>query len=540
MAGGDRRYTGPMHRLTGPVLSCVLLAAAPGLTQPADDVVVIEGEVPLDGPDFLLVPFEVAAGTVEVEVRHERVVVDGSSDDDVLDFGVEDPQGFRGWGGGNVEPAIIGEQAASRSYLPGPLPAGTWHVVVGRARVGSTAPRYRLEVVQRTTATLPPATDRAPYAPVTLPASSSGPRFFAGDLHVHSEDSGDARPGLAEIAAFARGRGLDFVVLTDHNTTAQVEKIGAAQPAIDDVLLVPGMEFTTYAGHLNAFGATLPVDHKLGLTTSLDEAVAALSAQGALVSINHPTLDLGDVCIGCAWGHAVFDDVAAVEIATGGYRQSGFIFGQGARDFWEDLLDAGHHAAPVGGSDDHGAGIDLPAFGSPIGDPTTLIFAETLSVAALQQGLRDNRTVVKLQGPDDPMITLETTPARSAVDGRRDTIIARVGDTITLSARVEDGAGHTLRVVRNGRSFGDPIPLDSDDVTATVAIVVTDDDDGARYRTEVHVDGVPRTITGHMWVAVAAPDAGGCSCDRGETAAALPVLGLLVRRRRRATPVRSM
>jgi hypothetical protein len=55
------------------------------------------------------------------------VLHQGDSNDDnavdVLDFGVEDPQGFRGWGGGNVEPAVIGVQAASRSYLPGPLPA---------------------------------------------------------------------------------------------------------------------------------------------------------------------------------------------------------------------------------------------------------------------------------------------------------------------------------------------------------------------------------------------------------------------------------
>jgi len=510
------------------------MAAGPGLAQADDDVIVIEGDVPADGPDFLLVPFEVPAGTVEVEVRHESL----GGDDDVLDFGVEDPAGFRGWGGGNVEPAVVGVQAASRSYLPGPVPGGTWHVVVGRARVVSDAPRYRLEIVRRATATLPPATDRAPYAPVTLP--SSGPRFFAGDLHVHSEDSGDARPGLVEIAAFARGRGLDFVVVTDHNTTAQVDRIGAAQPGIDDVLLVPGMEFTTYAGHMNAFGATLPVDHKLGLTTTVDEAVAALSAQGALLSINHPNLDLGDVCIGCAWGHDVFDDVAAVEIATGGYAQSGFIFGQGARDFWEDVLDDGHHAAPVGGSDDHRAGVDPPAFGSPVGDPTTLIFAETLSVEALQQGLRDNRTVVKLQGPDDPMIVLETTPARSEVDGRRDTVTASVGDTLTLTARVTGGAGHVLRVVRNGRSFGDPIVLDGDDVTATIDVVVGADDDGARYRTEVHIDGAPRTITGHVWVAVVAPATGGCSCGHGEAGAALPALWLIARRRRRATAVRPM
>jgi hypothetical protein len=514
------------------VLGAALGVADPGHAEADDSVLVVEGDVAADGPDYLLVPFDVAPGTVEIEVRHTSL----GGDDDVLDFGVEDPEGFRGWGGGNVEPAIISTQAASRSYLPGPLPAGTWNVVVGRARVVSAAPRYRLEIVQRQTATLPPATDRAPWTSVTLP--SGGPRFFAGDLHVHSRDSGDARPGLDEIAAFARERGLDFVVITDHNTTAQVERIGAIQPAIDDVLLVPGMELTTYAGHMNAFGATRPVDHKLGLTTSLDDIVAALSAQGAPLSINHPNLDLGDACIGCAWVHDVFDDLSAVEIATGGVAQAGFIFGQGARDFWEDVLDAGHHAAPVGGSDDHRAGVDLASFGSPIGDPTTLIFASSLSVEALQRGLRDNRTVVKLQGPNDPMITLETTPERSDVDGRRDTVKAHVGDTITMTAHVEGGAFQTLRFVRDGRFFGEPILLDSDDVTASVDIDVEQADDGARYRAEVHVDGVPRTITGHVWVAVVPQAPGGCGCAQGEVGAAVPVVWLIFRRRRRMTQTR--
>jgi hypothetical protein len=37
----------------------------------------------------------------------------------ILILQVNDTQGFRGWGGGNNESAIIGLRAASRSYLPG-------------------------------------------------------------------------------------------------------------------------------------------------------------------------------------------------------------------------------------------------------------------------------------------------------------------------------------------------------------------------------------------------------------------------------------
>jgi len=498
----------------------VMAGRAAVAQEPEAPAVVVDTDVAGDGPDFFLVPFEVPADTAEIEVRHQSL-----GDGDILDFGVEDPDGFRGWGGGNTEPAIIGVGAASRSYLPGPLPTGTWHVVVGRAKVVSAAPRSHIEVFIRQTPTLSDATDRAPLVAATL---SDEPRFYAGDLHVHSADSGDARPGLQEIVEFARGKGLDFVVITDHNTTSHLERLTPAQANSPDVLLVPGMEFTTYAGHMNAFGVSASVDHKLGLSTTIDDAVTAFSAQGALVSINHPNLDLGDVCIGCAWTHPIPDGVDAVEIATGGTDQSGFIFGQGARDFWDTLLDDGSHAAPVGGSDDHRAGVDLEAFGSPIGDPTTLIFADGLSLAALQAGLRDNRTVVKLQGPADPMVDFTTTPAREAHEGRTDTVFGDVGDTVQVSARVTGGSGTAVRFVQDGRpDSADLIAIDGDDVTVTQEVVVPADG-AVRVRVEVVQDDVVvRTVTGHVWVR-ARPDVipAGCGCGSGPRSPPSPVLVL--------------
>ena len=501
--------------------------------QPEVPAVVVDEAVPAGGPDFFLVPFDVPASTAEIEVRHQSL-----GDGDILDFGVEDPDGFRGWGGGNTEPAIVGVGAASRSYLPGPMPAGTWYVVVGKAKVVSAAPRSHIEVFLRQSPTLQDATARAPLQAPTL---STTARFYAGDLHVHSADSGDARPPLQEIVDFARSRGLDFVVITDHNTSSQLERLAPVQAANDDVLLVPGMEFTTYGGHMNAFGVSGPVDHKLGLTTTIDDAVAAFAAQGAMVSINHPSLDLGDVCIGCAWTHAVPSSIDAVEVATGGTDQSGFIFGQGARDFWDTVLDDGSHAAPVGGSDDHRAGVDLEAFGSPIGDPTTLIFANGLSTPDLLVGLRDNRTVVKLQGPGDPMVELSTTPARAEHEGRVDTVFGAAGDTVQLSARIVGGAGNTLRFVADGRpgAAATDIAVDSDDVTVDQAVPVPAQG-ATRWRVEVQKDGVVRTITGHVWVS-AKDDvgAGGCGCDLGApsgAATSLLALSALVRRRWRRGP----
>src|SRR6478736_1633993 len=86
-----------------------------------------EGDVTGDGGDFVDVEFVVPANTVEIQVTH----TDGSSNV-ILDWGVWSPEGFRGWGGGNTEDAIIGVAESSRSYLPGPITPGTWKVVVGK------------------------------------------------------------------------------------------------------------------------------------------------------------------------------------------------------------------------------------------------------------------------------------------------------------------------------------------------------------------------------------------------------------------------
>src|SRR4051812_42596049 len=83
----------------------------------AETTLTLDSDVPDDGSSFVLVPFDVPAGTVEIQIDHDDL-----SDANILDWGLQDPAGvFRGWGGGNTEPAIAGVLASSRSYLTGPI-----------------------------------------------------------------------------------------------------------------------------------------------------------------------------------------------------------------------------------------------------------------------------------------------------------------------------------------------------------------------------------------------------------------------------------
>lgn len=477
----------------------------------ADTTVHLSGDATPGGPQHFWAAFDVPAGTKELQIAH-----DDHSADDILDWGVYDERGaFRGWGGGNTEDAIVGEQASSRSYLAGPIAPGTWKVDIGKAKIVSAKASWTVDVTFRTTPALAAQPERAPYAP--QPALRKDARWYSGDLHTHSKESGDAKPPIPDMIAFAKSRGLDFLELSDHNTTSQLDFY--ARYRDKDVLLVPGVEYTTYAGHANGIGATAWVDHKLGLEgATIDAAARAFHAQGALFSINHPMLDLGDLCIGCAWKLDLpATAIDAVEIETGGWRQAGVIFGRRSIEFWDAICATGRHAAAVGGSDDHLGGQGTGYRDSPIGSPTTLVFAQELSVQGLLDGIRKGRTVVKLQDPTDPMIELDA-------DGRDGDFIA--ARHTVLHARVTGGTGLAFHFVVDGAPEED-VAIDKDPFTLDRPMDAPESGE-TRVRAEVWSETAPRTVTSHLWLRTGPASygagtvaGGGCSCG----AAGSPLAG---------------
>src|ERR1041385_3122951 len=215
-----------------------------------------EGAVTAAGGDYVDVAFDVPAGTKEIRITH----TDGSNDV-ILDWGVWGPDGFRGWGGGNTEDAVIGVDQSSRSYLPGPITPGTWTVSVGKALLdGAGNGHYSIDVVCDDAETLVPQA-RAAFDPVVLTPAR---RWKKGDFHVPSSQSGDANAMFDAIATLAKSRGLDFVNLSDHNTYSQHALIAAIQPNYPDFLFLRGTEITTYSGHGNSVGDHDYIDHRLG------------------------------------------------------------------------------------------------------------------------------------------------------------------------------------------------------------------------------------------------------------------------------------
>ncbi|MBK9034799.1 MAG: CehA/McbA family metallohydrolase [Myxococcales bacterium] len=487
----------------------------------------LTGAVPLDGGAYHLVTFDVPAGTVEFTVAH-----DDGSDYQILDWGVWSPAGFRGWGGGLTDPAVIGVAGSSRGYLAGPIAAGAWTVVIGKAKLGPDPGQYTLDLEFRDAATVAPE-PAAPWTPVVLDPTR---RWYAGDFHVHSRDSGDASATLDQIVGYARGRGLDFVVLSDHNTSAQYPHQAAAQAGVTDLLLVRGAEVTTYGGHGNAVGIARYVDHRVGLGgVGAPSIVADVVAQGGLFIVNHPELRLGELCIGCGWDHAdtPWAMVSGLEIQTGNADLTGGLFTPRAIARWDQLLDAGNLLAAIGGSDDHRGGTEGGATPALIGGPTTMVLADELSEAAILAAVRAGRTVVKMRGPDDPMAEL------IAVDPVDAAHRAELGDTlravgqVRLEVTAPAAEGATAELWRDGALI-EAAPIVGGHAAFTRAVT------GARERYRVELSGATgrSTITSHVYVEgdPALADDGGCGCQgggAGARGAPLLVAALALARRRR-------
>ena len=100
------------------------------------------------------------------------------------------------------------------------------------------------------------------------------------DFHTHTSASKDSITSPERLIASARRKGLDRVVVTDHNTIAGAR---AAQ-ALDPELIIIGEEIMTTEGEILASFVTEEIPRGL----SPRETIQRLRDQGAFISVSHP------------------------------------------------------------------------------------------------------------------------------------------------------------------------------------------------------------------------------------------------------------
>ena len=436
------------------LLALIVLAFAPAAwaREKAPDMVLTGQIVGADHQTYKPVTFNVPDGVTRLTVAFDYT---GRDQKTVIDIGLMDPERFRGWSGGNKRTFTLAVEDATMSYLPGPLPAGRWTLLLGvpNTRAATVASFEAKIFLERTSG--------APDLAATPLKAAAG--WYRGDFHAHTGHS----DGLCQTQSGARApcpvyrtaeaaavRGLDFIAITDHNTTSHFDAMAQLQPAFDKLLLIPGREVTTFQGHANVFGPTAFIDFRLGDPAVLDVRTlqGLVEAAGGLFSINHPSAPSGEACMGCGWTAANTDyaKVQAIEVANGGSERA-----QGGAEgpllgvaFWEAQLNAGRRITAIGGSDNHDAGLARD-IASSIGRPTTVVHAEALSTPGLLAGLKAGRVFIDLDGTRDRMLDLSARTARGeAVMGG--TLAVRRGETVNFTAMTIGADVAGLEVVRDG------------------------------------------------------------------------------------------
>lgn len=356
----------------------------------------------------------------------------------------------------------------------------------------------------------------AVWRPLPVVVGARPDRFTVvrGVAHVHSTES-DGGGSIPEIASAAADAGLDFVVVTDHNTFAGKPLEGYGP---EGVLTIVGTEISNHEGHLLALGLPAP-----GYRFSGD----GLDALGDLHDLDgfgiaaHPESPRPDL----RWTGWELPGDWGLEVLNGDsqWRAAGWAAVVGALlrypvnstyallalmqrpptlDRWDTLL-ARRHTPAIAGADAHGTlrpsttSLPLPSYEAVFRVAQNYVLLDapltgdaTIDSVAILRAIRAGHSYIGLGGLADA--------SRFAFTAARENERWSIGDSISWGAPVELQAGGAMpanaRVLlyRNGSLVSDVIgPLRE-----------TVDEPGV-YRVEVQVPGweIPWVVSNPIYIA---------------------------------------
>jgi hypothetical protein len=424
------------------------LLAAGASSQP--DMVLRGSLTGQDNQTWHLVPFDVPAGTTRITVDFDYTTRDART---TIDLGLLGPDGFRGqdgfrgWSGGNKRTFTVSATDATPSYLPGAIRPGRWNLLLG---IPNIRPDTKAEYTAGVRFEHAWTDGSAPGEPIVR----AEPGWYRGDLHMHTAHSDGSCLSRRQqrvpcplflTAKAASERGLDFIAITDHNTTSHADAMRELQPYFDDLLLIPGREITTFQGHANLFGTVAMLDFRVGSADVPDwnALLANIEQVGGVISVNHPIRPSGEQCMGCGWnprGPLDYGRMQAVEVVNGLDADTPF---SGVK-FWEHLLDEGYQLTGLGGSDNH------DALSGTIGTPTTVIYADRLSQAGIVAAIRRGRVFIDVAGTRDRALDL-----MASVNGQTAHMGAALrvsrGVRVRFQGSVSGVAGGQVEVILDGQ-----------------------------------------------------------------------------------------
>jgi hypothetical protein len=310
----------------------------------------------------------------------------------------------------------------------------------------------------------------------------------------------------------ARWKGLDFIVLSDHDTISQ--ETDPAFVSTPDLAVVLGSEWSEFA-HGGVVGPRTcpapipPADPPSTWSASAQARVDQAHLEGAAFVLNHPcwfmipwSLPVSDFDAVEVWNtfwtvsdiglhpstaRTIQDRRDHLGLTQAGiaawpeFVQAGTRAGSGndqALYLWETFLEEGRRVAAVGGSDRHR--FFLPGY------PTTWVLSADRDAASVAAAIRAGRTMVT-DGPQGPRVTFEA-------DGDGDGVFeSTIGDAVpvlhpvTFRARVEGAKDGLLRIVRR-RGVALEQRITADDFNVALAVPLTQPGDWFRVDVFQKVD----------------------------------------------------
>jgi hypothetical protein len=173
------------------------------------------------------------------------------------------------------------------------------------------------------------------------------------ELHTHTINS-DGQFTTEALCESARQYLYDAIAVTDHNTMSALEDI--TPELIKRTLpVIPGIEWTTFFGHLLVIGAEKYIDWRFALPENIDTYIAEIKAVNGIVGIAHPFNVGSPLCTGCYWDFKIhnWNNVDYIEVWSEPFPQERFKNNL-AFNWWTKLLNRGYKLAAGSGRDWHG------------------------------------------------------------------------------------------------------------------------------------------------------------------------------------------
>jgi predicted metal-dependent phosphoesterase TrpH len=104
------------------------------------------------------------------------------------------------------------------------------------------------------------------------------------DLHIHSAFSSDGHEKPEDIVSYARKMGLSGIAILDHNDIRGSLRAYEMSKEVDDFIAVRGVEVSTDAGHVVAYGVDEPIPAKL----TIEETAEKIRDLGGIPVAPHP------------------------------------------------------------------------------------------------------------------------------------------------------------------------------------------------------------------------------------------------------------